>query len=93
MVKTDFPVRINVELITETPNGPNDLCVAEAKNVTYKIKNTNGSVYEWIAEGGDVVSGQGTNNVTVNWKKGLTNYRFWKPAQPSIPFVSVSRNR
>ena len=70
VVKTDFPVRINVELITETPNGPDDLCVAEAKNVTYKIKNTNGSVYEWIAEGGEVVSGQGSNKVIVNWKEG-----------------------
>ncbi len=62
-----FPVRINVELITETPKGPDKICVAERENVVYYIKNTNGSVYEWITEGGKVVKGQGTNNVVVNW--------------------------
>lgn len=67
---TVFPVRINVELITETPKGPKDLCIAEAKNIAYRIRNTHGSVYEWIAEGGEVVSGQGTNEVIVNWKEG-----------------------
>lgn len=69
-----FPVRINAELITEPPRGPENLCIAEAKNVAYSITGTNGSVYEWIAEGGDITSGQGTDNVTVKWiRDGLNS--------------------
>ena len=64
---TWFPVRINVELLTETPNGPDELCIADAKNVNYQIQNTNGSVYDWTAHGGEIVSGQGTHRVVVNW--------------------------
>ena len=63
-----YPVRINVELIKETPNGENKLCIAGNKNVVYQIRNTNGSVYNWVAELGEVVSGQGTNRVVVNWQ-------------------------
>ncbi len=62
-----FPVRINVELITETPKGPNKICIAKSANVEYQIRNTNGSVYEWFPEAGEVVSGQGTNKIAVNW--------------------------
>jgi len=62
-----FPVRINVELITESPKGPDRVCIAESKNVNYQIKNTNGSVYNWVPEKGEVVAGQGTNKVAINW--------------------------
>ncbi|MCY1723301.1 gliding motility-associated C-terminal domain-containing protein [Prolixibacteraceae bacterium Z1-6] len=69
-----FAVRINVELITETPKGPDKLCMAEGKNVIYQIKNTNGSVYDWSVENGQILSGQGTNRISVEWKKdGLNN--------------------
>jgi gliding motility-associated-like protein len=64
---TVFPVRINVKLITETPKGASQLCVAENKNIPYQIRNTNGSVYNWIPEKGEVVLGQGTNKVVVDW--------------------------
>jgi gliding motility-associated-like protein len=56
-----------VELLTETPKGPEDLCIANRNNQVYQITNTNGSVYDWIAEGGEIVSGQGTNLVVINW--------------------------
>lgn len=62
-----FPVRINVELITESPKGNDRVCIAENKNVNYQIKNTNGSVYNWVPEGGAVAAGQGTNKVAINW--------------------------
>ncbi len=64
---TKFAVRINVELITETPKGPEELCIADRNNLIYKIRRTNGSVYDWNARGGEIVSGQGTNQVVVNW--------------------------
>jgi gliding motility-associated-like protein len=63
-----FPVRINVKLITETPKGKSQLCIAEIKNISYQIRNTNGSVYHWIADRGEVALGQGTNKVVVNWQ-------------------------
>ncbi len=62
-----FPVRINVELITETPKGPAKICIAESSNVEYQIRNTNGSVYEWFPDAGEVVAGQGTNRIAVKW--------------------------
>ena len=62
-----FPVRINVELITETPKGPEKICVADSRNVEYQIRKTNGSVYEWIADGGKIIKGNGTNSVSVEW--------------------------
>lgn len=64
-----FPVRINVELITETPKGPQDLCLAEADSLVYQIRNTNGSEYFWRADDGEILSGQGSNMVLVAWKK------------------------
>jgi gliding motility-associated-like protein len=62
-----FPVRINVELITESPKGPDRVCIAESQNVNYQIKNTNGSVYNWVPEKGEIAAGQGTNKVAINW--------------------------
>jgi gliding motility-associated-like protein len=65
---TVFPVRINVKLITETPKGASKLCIAENKNIPYQVRYTNGSVYNWIVEKGEVIKGQGTNKVSVNWQ-------------------------
>lgn len=62
-----FPVRINVQLITETPNGDNKICIADSHDAMYRIKNTNGSVYNWVLTNGKIVHGQGTNQVLVNW--------------------------
>ncbi len=62
-----FPVRINVQLITETPKGPAQMCIAESNYVEYQIRNTNGSVYSWFPDAGEVVAGQGTNKVVVKW--------------------------
>ncbi len=64
---TNFPVRINVELITETPKGQDKLCLADGNNKVYRINYTNGSVYEWITEGGEILNGQGSNEIAVNW--------------------------
>jgi len=64
---TVFPVRINVKLITETPKGNSQVCIADSKNIPYQIRKTNGSVYNWMAEQGEIMQGQGTNKVAVNW--------------------------
>lgn len=62
-----FPVRINVLLIPEMPQGPAELCRKDKNNVTYQVGVTNGSVYTWNISGGQVVSGQGTHQVQVSW--------------------------
>ncbi len=62
-----FPVRINVELMTETPKGEQHICLSQAKNISYQIKRTNGSVYQWNVEDGKIISGQGTNKILVRW--------------------------
>ncbi len=71
-----FPVRINDELMPDTPVGYDTFCIAEAKDVVYKIRNTNGSVYEWIVDGGEIIEGQGTNKIRVEWKHGGQNKIF-----------------
>uniref|UniRef100_UPI003216AE3E gliding motility-associated C-terminal domain-containing protein n=1 Tax=uncultured Draconibacterium sp. TaxID=1573823 RepID=UPI003216AE3E len=66
-----FPVRINVELMTETPLGPQHLCLAQAKNTghQYEIRKTNGSLYQWEATDGEIIEGQGSNRILVIWNK------------------------
>lgn len=64
-----FPVTINVILATENPKGPDTLCLNEAKNISYRINKTTGSVYTWGIKGGTAVSGQGTNSIKVNWEQ------------------------
>jgi len=68
-----FPVRINVELITQTPKGPDRVCIAQGQNLAYQIRNTNGSVYDWKIEGGEIVKGQGSHKIEVNWLEAGKN--------------------
>ncbi len=66
-----FFVRINPELIAELPAGPDSLCLNNASDVVYSTPLTNGSVYTWNVIGGDIISGQGTEAVRVQWREGL----------------------
>ncbi|HEX5172095.1 MAG TPA: gliding motility-associated C-terminal domain-containing protein, partial [Cyclobacteriaceae bacterium] len=66
-----FPVRINVQLQAEIPEGPDTLCLNKSDQVAYVTPPTNGSVYNWFIEGGQVINGQGTPNVIVKWDEGL----------------------
>jgi gliding motility-associated-like protein len=75
-----FPVRINVELQTETPVGEDLLCANLGSGIPYSITNTNGSVYNWESDAGNINSGQGTNKVTVDWP-GEGKYRLWVKEQ------------
>ena len=64
-----FKVVINQLLTPETPKGPELLCRQDKNNVEYKVQNTNGSVYTWHVRGGQIMSGQGTNQVRVTWNE------------------------
>ena len=62
----DLSVRINPELTPPLPIGNARVCFNELEQ-TYTTPNTPGSVYTWQVTGGELVSGQGTNVVVVNW--------------------------
>ncbi|AHM61554.1 hypothetical protein D770_16500 [Flammeovirgaceae bacterium 311] len=71
-----LPVRINVELDTETPQGPEQVCLNEREQVVYSVTNTAGSVYTWDIAGGVITAGQGTHQVLVDWQ-GLGIHQLW----------------
>lgn len=56
-----------------------DTVCAGFTNAIYGVDYTLGSTYNWQVNGGTIVNGNGTNKITVNWKK-----------QPGLYNVSVS---
>jgi gliding motility-associated-like protein len=72
-------VRINKELATETPNGDTVVCSGTG-NRTYSIGNTTGSSYFWQSAGTTILSGQGSNSVTIRIPDTLsqtTTFSVW----------------
>lgn len=66
-----YPVRINVALLPELPLGPDTLCLNKSEEVIYTTPPTNGSEFHWNIAGGHISSGQGTEQVSINWAEGL----------------------
>jgi hypothetical protein len=44
--------------------------VVEFDLVFYSVTGSPGSVFDWIVEGGNIVSGEGTNSIYVHWDSG-----------------------
>jgi gliding motility-associated-like protein len=63
----NMPVKINVELDTQTPVGITDVCENLLLGNSYHIQNTNGSVYTWNILAGKIQSGQGSNEINADW--------------------------
>jgi gliding motility-associated-like protein len=63
----DLPVTINTLLTPPAPTGPTNLCADVAQGIIYNALNTSGSTYDWFAQGGTVVGGNGTSTVTIDW--------------------------
>ena len=63
----DFELRINEELKPIIPSGEDSVCSDLRFDVPYSVVFNNTSVYNWKSDGGLVISGQGTNAVTVSW--------------------------
>jgi gliding motility-associated-like protein len=61
------PININILLTPAAPFGTSTLCANTAQGISYATLNTNGSTYNWFANGGTIISGNGSNNVIVNW--------------------------
>jgi gliding motility-associated-like protein len=72
----ELPVRINVELDTETPQGPEEVCLNHRNDILYEVTNTNGSVYTWSISGGRITAGQGSHQVWVDWE-GAGVHQLW----------------
>ena len=62
-----FPVRINIELEPEAPFGADSICAAPMNDYFYFAYFLKNSTYNWKVENGEILSGQGTNEVHVNW--------------------------
>ncbi|MBX2970593.1 MAG: T9SS type A sorting domain-containing protein [Cyclobacteriaceae bacterium] len=60
-----FNVNINI-LPTPVITGLNVVCANDA-GVVYSTPNAPGNTYTWSVTGGSIVSGAGTNSITVNW--------------------------
>lgn len=48
-------------------NGPASLCPSGLQGVQYSAKAIFGNTYSWSIVGGNIVSGLGTNSITVDW--------------------------
>jgi len=71
-----FPVKINIQLDPEAPFGPDSLCVSDVWNVRYYAYFVNGSTYNWHVDNGEIMQGQGTNDIRVQWHSAGTG-RLW----------------
>lgn len=63
----NFPVRILTEIKPELPSGSELICNNKRKSNLYSVLNRPGSVYFWLPSSGEVIAGQGTNKILINW--------------------------
>lgn len=72
----DYPVVLNEFLEPLRPIGPTQLCTVDITNLIYYTPPATGSVYTWQIDGGTILSGQGTNQVSVEWN-GIGTHSIW----------------
>jgi hypothetical protein len=60
-----------------------DNLVCQLAEGEYSVEYSGYSTYEWTVDGGEITSGQGTNEITV----------YWTAAQGSTTFVNVSESK
>jgi gliding motility-associated-like protein len=60
-------------LVTPPIEGPEDVCEFN-KGVVYSVLHSNGSTYDWKVSGGDIISGNGTSEIVVDWGTAATGY-------------------
>jgi gliding motility-associated-like protein len=72
------PVNINTILTPVAPAGSTTLCANLAQGQVYSTISTPSSTYNWFAQGGNIVSGNGGSSVTVDWTvSGPTTVALW----------------
>ena len=72
----DLPIVLNEFLEPARPIGPDQLCTEDISAIRYNTFPANGSTYTWFADGGTIVSGQGTHEVLVEWN-GIGTHSIW----------------
>lgn len=72
----DLPIVLNEFLEPARPTGPAQLCTEDISAIGYNTFPANGSTYTWFADGGTIVSGQGTHEVLVEWD-GIGTHSIW----------------
>ncbi len=73
-----LPVNINVILTPVAPAGMDTICANQAIGMIYSTINTPQSTYTWHIQGGNIVSGNGSSTVTVDWTlTGLATGAIW----------------
>lgn len=70
-------VKINKRLEPALPTGAAEVCFADFNAVEYSTPATTGSEYEWFVEGGNFLSGNSSNAVTVQWDGVGIPGRIW----------------
>ncbi len=70
-IAVNLPVTITASPATGAITGNSTVC-SNASGAAYSVTNTSGSTYAWTVTGGTLVSGAGTNNITVNWSAAGT---------------------
>jgi len=59
--------QVSVFPVAPTISGPNPVCTNLTPPANYAVPSQGFSSYIWTVTGGSIVSGQGTNNINVNW--------------------------
>ena len=84
-----LPITINIILTPIAPTGIQTICANLAQGISYSTLNTNGSTYNWFAIGGNIVSGNGTSTVIVDWNVlGQQSVKLWYE-ETSVTNVTV----
>lgn len=83
-----YSITVNNFTGPTTITGVNNVCPG-ISGLSYSTTAVPGATYNWVVTGGTIVSGQGTNSVTVNWGNGpsgnvavTTTSQFGCPAGP-----------
>mgnify|MGYP000886458056 CR=1 FL=1 len=71
-----FPVKIQIQLKPEIISRMDSVCYNFRTGVPYQSSYTNGSVYTWFTDGGQVAEGQSTSQVKIDWA-ALGQYKLW----------------
>ncbi|OEK01071.1 hypothetical protein BFP97_05915 [Roseivirga sp. 4D4] len=88
-----YNVLLSEALEPLAPTGPIDLCSDDFEGILYTTPFATGSTYTWEAIGGSIISGQGTNEVLVDWDgPGQHTLRFFETTIISNQCDGVSQD-
>ena len=79
-----FPVSKTYNLISNQIQGDTDVCEFTKAQV-FSVLNTPGTTYNWTVNGGILLSGQGSNSITIDWGiSGLGSVGMYETSYDSV---------